>query len=105
MYCDILKKIELTIETLERLNNISKKPIVSQELIDDQKDNIDVMRDYFDTLEEKIDNLNNCKREEVDKIIENVIKFHFAYLDASEFLESMHKMIDEFIKKYRELNE
>lgn len=105
MTCDILKKIEQTIEALERLNKISKIPIVSQELLDDQKDSITVMQDYFDNLDEKIDALNNSRREDFDKILSNVVKLHYAYLDAFEFLESVHKIVNEFIKNYSELNE
>lgn len=105
MTCNILEKMKKTIETLERLNNISKKPVVSQELLDDRKEDVIVMRDYFENLDKTIDALNNSKREDFGKILDNIVQLHYVYLDAFEFLESVHKIIDKFIINYEELNE
>lgn len=105
MTCNILEKMKKTIEALERLNNISKKPVVSQEILDDRKEDIVVLEDYFENLNKTIDALNNSKREDFDKILRNVVNLHYAYLDGNDIFESVHKIIVEFIKNYEEFNE
>lgn len=97
--------MEQTIEALERLNNSSKRPVVSQELLDDRKEDIVILRDYFDNLDEKIDALNNSRREDSDKILSNTVKLSYAYGDAECIFTDFNKVIDEFIKNYSELNE
>lgn len=95
------EELSKTLDIILNLNNACAKKIITQEEINEQKDNLEDYKIIFFEIENILSKIERDNLDSVDDTVEALVQLHLKYSDYIWHIDQMHELVKKMIGNYR----
>lgn len=95
------EELSKTLDIILNLNDACAKKIITQEEINEQKDNLEDYKIMFFEIENILSKIEKDNLDSVDDTVEALVQLHFKYSDYIWHIDQMHELVKKMTGNYR----